>query len=185
MEDSELELLKVQHPAAAQEISEISTSLGWEGQQRKAQKPLHLFTAAKGVSFSSSVLYMGGRAGRTKAELAARWSLQEKLLAQGKGRITLSAQEMHTDTQVGSEREAASLQGWCPAWDTHSPGVPHSPSPRLSLYCNCVNIQYFAHIGIRVIFHLKVALAGHVLPLPSRAEVKGFTRKEGKTFSVM
>lgn len=30
--------------------------------------------------------------------MAARWTFQEKLLAQGKGSIHLSAQRMHTDT---------------------------------------------------------------------------------------
>lgn len=98
MEVSELDLLKVQHPAAAQEISEIPTSPGWEGQQREAQKPLHIHCSQRCFPLAPLLLTWGEEleGPATKAELAAPWSLQEKLLAQGKGSTDLSLTPQRT-----------------------------------------------------------------------------------------
>lgn len=64
--------------------------------------------------------------------MAARWTFQEKLLAQGKGSIHLSEQGMHTDTP-GAWTGKQHLCRLAPCLGhTHSSGVLHSPSLGLS-----------------------------------------------------
>lgn len=167
---------------------------------RKYQQPPHQ-RAGKGsrgkhkaVTYSlqpkvfplAPLFWMWGKSWKEQNLMAARWTFQEKLLAQGKGSIHLSAQRMHTDTLgAWTGKQHLCRAGTLPGAHTQlwSPPLPFPGAFQGSWCCNCVNIQYFAHSRIRVIFHVRVTLACHVLPSP--AEQKWFTRKEGKISSMM